>query len=101
MHLALPGGSSSNEEKAVIVRDSGEDKELTLHLADKNEYIKQDERARQWHELDEEQKKLWKRRLSDAGHWAVDEGEAVLKGVLFSSWAGLVGRVAGEAIREL
>lgn len=101
MHLALPGGSSSNEEKAVIVRDSGEDKQLTLHLADKNEYIKQDERARQWHELDEEQKKLWKRRLSDAGHWAVDEGEAVLKGVLFSSWAGLVGRVAGEAIREL
>lgn len=101
MHFALPGGSSSPEEKAVVVRDQGEGKALAVHLADKKEYLKQDEKARHWHELDEETKKAWRNRLSEAGHWTIEEGEAILKGVVFSSWAGLVGRVAGEAIREL
>jgi hypothetical protein len=36
-----------------------------------------------------------------AGHCSVEEGETILKGVVFSSWAGFVGRVAGEVIREL
>ncbi|KAI5212569.1 hypothetical protein E4T42_02100 [Aureobasidium subglaciale] len=100
MHFALPGGSS-NDQKAVIVRDPGQGKSLAVHMGDKQAYMAQDEKARHWHEFNEEEKKVWKSRLVEAGHWTVEEGETILKGVVFSSWAGFVGRVAGEVIREL
>ena len=54
--------------------------------------------ARKWEELHEEEKEGWKKRLVDAGEWAVEEGEAVLKGVLFSGLAGAVGAVVGAAV---
>jgi hypothetical protein len=101
MHFALPGGSSDTEDKAVIIRDQGEGKSLAVHMGDKAEYIKNDDKARHWHELNEKEKEGWKKKLVDAGHWTVEEGETILKGVVFSSWAGFVGRVAGEVIREL
>jgi hypothetical protein len=101
MHFALPGGSADAEDKAVIVRDPGEGKTLAVHMGDKKEYIKSDDKARHWHELNEKEQAGWKKRLSEAGHWTVEEGETILKGVVFSSWAGFVGRVAGEVIREL
>lgn len=100
MNFALPGGSNP-EDKAVIVRDEGEGKNLALSMWDKQEYLKQDEKAKHWHELNDEEQHVWRKRLVDAGHWTVEEGETILKGVLFSSWAGFVGRVAGEAMREL
>ncbi|KAG9750425.1 hypothetical protein KCU73_g6574, partial [Aureobasidium melanogenum] len=100
MHFALPGGSNP-EDKAVIVRDEGEGKNLALSMWDEKEYLKQDEKARHWHELNDEEQNVWRKRLIDAGHWTVEEGETILKGVVFSSWAGFVGRVAGEVIREL
>jgi hypothetical protein len=101
MHFALPGGSASEEDKAVIIRDNGEGKALAVSMGDAEAYKKQDERAQHWHELSEQQKETWRKRLVDAGHWTVEEGETILKGVVFSSWAGFVGRVAGEVIREL
>jgi hypothetical protein len=101
MHFALPGGSADAEDKAVIIRDPGEGKTLAVHMGDKKEYIKSDDKARHWHELNEKEQAGWKKRLSEAGHWTVEEGETILKGVVFSSWAGFVGRVAGEVIREL
>lgn len=49
-----------------------------------------------WDDLGDEQKQLWKRKLKDAGHWAEDMGETILKGVLFAEIAGAVGQaVAG------
>ncbi|CAD0089831.1 unnamed protein product [Aureobasidium vineae] len=101
MHFALPGGSKSADDKAVIVRDQGEGKSLAVHMGDKKEYMQQDEKARHWHELNDEEQHVWRQRLVDAGHWTIEEGETILKGVVFSSWAGFVGRVAGEVIREL
>jgi hypothetical protein len=101
MHFALPGGSAHAEDKAVIIRDQGEGKSLAVHMGDKKEYIKNDDKARHWHELNEKEQEGWKKKLSEAGHWTVEEGETILKGVVFSSWAGFVGRVAGEVIREL
>ncbi|CAD0114846.1 unnamed protein product, partial [Aureobasidium uvarum] len=101
MHFALPGGSENADDKAVIVRDQGEGKSLAVHMGDKKEYMKQDQKARHWHELNNEEQHVWRQRLVDAGHWTIEEGETILKGVVFSSWAGFVGRVAGEVIREL
>ena len=34
-------------------------------------------------------------RLLDAGEWTLEEGEAILKGVLFSGLAGAVGAAVG------
>ena len=39
----------------------------------------------------------WKEKLKRAGHWAEDQGEAVLKGVFFSEVAGFVGGVVAGA----
>ncbi|MDI1491633.1 MAG: hypothetical protein OHK93_002842 [Ramalina farinacea] len=47
--------------------------------------------ARKWEDLASHEKEVWKRRLEEAGQWAVEEGETVLKGVFFSGLAGAVG----------
>ncbi|KAL8666488.1 MAG: hypothetical protein Q9168_007482, partial [Polycauliona sp. 1 TL-2023] len=39
--------------------------------------------VKKFEELSTKEKEMWKRRLREAGVWAVDEGEAVLKGVFF------------------
>ncbi|KKA26817.1 hypothetical protein TD95_000757 [Thielaviopsis punctulata] len=43
-----------------------------------------------WEEISEEQKALWKARLSKAGRWAEHMGESVFKGILFSELAAAV-----------
>jgi hypothetical protein len=45
MHFALPGGSAHAEDKAVIIRDQGEGKSLAVHMGDKKEYIKNDDKG--------------------------------------------------------
>lgn len=107
LHLHLPSalsssGSSSADTKALIVRDDPDETSVSVDvIEDRETYLKQDVQAREWHELAEHEKEVWRRRLQGAGRWSVNEGESVLKGILFSSWAGLVGQVAGEVIREL
>ncbi|KAF2147681.1 hypothetical protein K461DRAFT_233811 [Myriangium duriaei CBS 260.36] len=97
---AASGGSTS---KAVVLRTPpGGSTDLDLEvIPDREEYLKKDTKARQWHELEEHEKHSWREALVRAGHWTVDEGEAVLKGILFSSYADLVGQVAGEVIRNV
>ncbi|KAF7596269.1 hypothetical protein BBP40_002413 [Aspergillus hancockii] len=38
---------------------------------------------RRWEDLTEHDKSIWKQQLMAAGHWAQDEGETILRGVLF------------------
>lgn len=55
-------------------------------------------RAKKWEELHEKEREGWKKRLSEAGEWAVEEGEAVLQGIFFSEVAGIVeGIIEGVA----
>lgn len=98
-HHATPEGA---EAVAVVVRDApeGEGIDITVH-PDKMEYLEGDSDAKHWHELEDHAKDYWKAKLKAAGQWAEAEGEAVFKGVLWSSYAGFVGQVAGEIIREL
>jgi hypothetical protein len=51
--------------------------------------------AREWHELPEEQKQIWREKLDEAGTWTRDMGEGVLKGILFGQLADAVGNIVG------
>ncbi|KAB2576937.1 hypothetical protein DBV05_g4419 [Lasiodiplodia theobromae] len=106
--------SSSDEEdydyddentKAILVRagptedepEAGESLSTEVH-GNRAAARRADAHARSWTELSEAQRAAWRQRLVRAGAWAVDEGEQVLKGVLFSEYAGFVGRVTAEAL---
>ncbi|KAH7393592.1 hypothetical protein BKA64DRAFT_91887 [Cadophora sp. MPI-SDFR-AT-0126] len=81
-------------DNVVLLREGeGEDAGVETHVHDEEKHGKHD--AKTWDELPKEQKEGWKKRLSDAGHWAEEMGESVLKGVLFSELAGVV----GDAVR--
>ncbi|KAL0932053.1 uncharacterized protein CTRU02_213006 [Colletotrichum truncatum] len=43
-----------------------------------------------WEDLTAQQKKLWKEKLAEAGHWTQNMGESVFKGILFGELAGAV-----------
>ncbi|KAK5046243.1 hypothetical protein LTR84_008386 [Exophiala bonariae] len=75
--------------KAIVVRDAGVG-EISTELHHDAELIKE-EALKKWEELSDSQKKGWKRKLKDAGHWAEGQGESILKGILFSELAGAVG----------
>ncbi|KAH9828264.1 hypothetical protein Tdes44962_MAKER02428 [Teratosphaeria destructans] len=91
--------------KALVVKDAPDGSgsvAVDMHTS-KEEYLSSEEgkQAKHWHELSPEQQGKWRERLIKAGEWAEGEGEKVLIGVLFSEYAGAVGQVAREAIREL
>ena len=70
--------------KAIVVRDTGSDLSAELHHdAD----VVEEGKLKKWEDLSEHQKRAWKERLTEAGHWAEQQGESVLKGVLFSALA--------------
>ncbi|KZF19133.1 hypothetical protein L228DRAFT_285999 [Xylona heveae TC161] len=72
----------------IIVVDSHN--EISAELRHDDELIRQ-EGLKRWEELEHHQREGWKRRLVDAGEWAVEEGETALKGIFFRELAGLVG----------
>ncbi|ODH13537.1 hypothetical protein ACO22_07164 [Paracoccidioides brasiliensis] len=50
---------------------------------------------RKWEDLHEHERKAWRDKLSAAGHWAIEEGEAILRGLFFGQIAGVVGGAVG------
>jgi CHASE3 domain sensor protein len=84
--------------KAIIVRHSEEDAQLSTEVHHDHEEVIRDETTKRWVELSKDEQETWKQRLIHAGQWAADEGETVLKGIFFSEVAGAVGRAAVEAI---
>lgn len=82
---------------AIVVRASDSDSQLSTELHPPDSDTIKDETVRKWEDLSGEAQRSWLRRLKDAGHWAEEQGEAVLKGVFFSEVAGAV----GGAVREL
>lgn len=83
-------------QKAIIVRHDETTGEVSTEVRPANGIsadgqVVKGETLRKWEELEEHERVGWRRRLTEAGHWAEGQGEAVLKGVLFSEWAGLVG----------
>nr|POE76168.1 hypothetical protein CFP56_59648 [Quercus suber] len=100
-HLVSLPSVTDTPAKALVVRSHPENEdELAIGVHDDKEaYLLQDETAKHWDELEEHQKIAWKQRLVRTGQWVEGQGSAVLKGVLFSEYAGFVGQVIGEALR--
>lgn len=96
--LSVPG----SENNAVVVRHDPANTGVALDVhPDKQALLAEHAEAKHWHELSDEHKAEWKRKLVAAGVWAEGEGEKILKGVMFSTYAGFVGQAAGEILREL
>ena len=87
------------QKKAIVLRPSELESGVTADVhKDSAEAVKEDAQAKSWDELSTHEQARWKERLIKAGHWAKGEGETVLKSVLFSEYAGVVGRMAAEAL---
>lgn len=91
---------SEQKQKAVIIHhDPDTDGTLSTEVHDDHEIVlKQHGEAKKWDDLSKEEKKLWRKKLQDAGMWAVDEGETILKSIFFGQIGGLVGQVAQGVI---
>lgn len=57
--------------------------------------IEEKHQVRKWEDLQPEQRERWRRHLSEAGHWAVGEGEQVLRGIFFGEIGGVLAAAAG------
>jgi glycyl-tRNA synthetase len=76
------------DDSGSISAEEGESHDDTASLSEKHN-------ARTWDELHPEERTRWKRILSDAGHWAVEEGEQILQGILFGQIAAVAGAAVG------
>ena len=70
--------------KAIVMRDTGSDVAAELHH---EVDVVKEEALKKWEDLTAHEKKGWKQKMVDAGHWAEQQGESVLKGILFSEMA--------------
>lgn len=85
----------------IRIHDPGSPRPLSFHTHNPTDPANHDHHhnAKRWEELPEAEKRRWRQRLVEAGEWAVEEGEAVLTGVVFGGVAEAVGRAvvgAGE-----
>jgi glycyl-tRNA synthetase len=79
--------SITETPKMIIVRDDGTEISARTHT---DEDGNSPPAARKWEDLTSEEREVWKQKLTKAGHWAFEEGEAILKGVFFGELAGFV-----------
>lgn len=56
--------------------------------------------ARTFEELSHVEQQKWKKRLIETGHWAEDLPATILKSVLFSEYAGVVGGAIRDAVLQ-
>lgn len=57
--------------------------------------IEEKHQVRKWEDLLPEQRERWRHHLSEAGHWALGEGEQVLRGIFFGEIGGVLAAAAG------
>ncbi|KAH7139275.1 hypothetical protein B0J11DRAFT_516470 [Dendryphion nanum] len=100
LHLHHPSKGADAQRKALVIHDDPDTKStLSTELhADTEEVVKRHTEAKTWDELSHAEQKKWKNKLVDAGVWAVEEGETILKGIFFSEMGGIVRHVAEAAL---
>ena len=86
--LAEPASSEGSTSEIVVQHDENS-KSLSADLRNADTVV--GEAHKRWEDLEAHERETWKRRLIDAGEWAVEEGEAVLKGLFFQNIALAVG----------
>ncbi|KAL8796472.1 MAG: hypothetical protein Q9195_001146 [Heterodermia aff. obscurata] len=91
-------GSVSSEDfpSDIIVQHDENSKSISADVRDASIVI--GDAHKRWEDLEAHERETWKRRLIDAGEWAVEEGEAVLKGVFFQNIALAVGAAVGHGL---
>ena len=91
-------GSVSSEDfpSDIIVQHDENSKSISADVRDASTVI--GDAHKKWEDLEAHERETWKRRLVDAGEWAVEEGEAVLKGVFFQNIALAVGAAVGHGL---
>ena len=87
--------TSDNANHAIIVRHEDEENSLSAELRHPSQVVEGENNAKKWEELQKHEKEAWKKRLIDAGEWAIEEGESVLQGIFFSGLGAAVGAAAG------
>lgn len=80
------------KQKTIVVRDG--DDGLSTEVHHDAEPV-EGETLRKWEDLSKAERVGWRKRLGEAGHWSADEGESVLKGILFSELGGLAAQLGG------
>lgn len=86
-----------SEMHHMVIHDDGESGKLKAGFHRPGKEGSSSE-VTKFEDLSRKEKEIWKQRLKEAGVWAVDEGEAVLKGVFFGSVAGTVGAAVRGAM---
>lgn len=96
------GNDDTNPETSptdlIIVSSHDDGTGLSVEVRDPATLVKDELQSKKWEELEEAEREGWKRRLLEAGEWAVEEGEAVLKGVMFSGLGGFIGDRVAEVL---
>lgn len=87
---------SDDSPSDIIVQHDENSESLSADVRDADTVI--GDAHKKWEDLEAHERETWKRRLVEAGEWAADEGEAVLKGVFFQNIALAVGAAAGHVM---
>lgn len=102
LHLHMPHHASPDppaQQKALVIHHDADAAELSTEVHEStDEVIRNHAEAKQWEELSEEEKHYWRKKLSEAGMWAVGEGETILKSIFFGNIAGAIGAAAQGVI---
>ena len=89
-----PGKAVIPPDNHLIVLDTGTSLSAESHH-DAEHVAKH---GKKWEELAHHERESWKKKLSEAGEWAAEQGEGVLKGIFFGEIGGIVGGAIGNAI---
>ncbi|KAE8159027.1 hypothetical protein BDV40DRAFT_303604 [Aspergillus tamarii] len=75
--------AASLSHTSIVVRRNRDTDEILIESTNRAYHDAPDGALHRWEDLTEEDQIIWKRQLTDAGHWRQDEGETVLQGVFF------------------
>ena len=84
-------GIVDDKLQRVVIKSTPDGLSAAVH--DSEESARAD--GRKWEDLEDHEREQWKRRLTKAGEWTADEGESILKGILFGELAEAVGHAIG------
>jgi hypothetical protein len=83
------------EEGFIYAHHHEHDQDSPAADDDFSSSIEERHQVRKWEDLQPEQRERWRRHLSEAGHWALGEGEQVLRGIFFGEIGGIIAAAAG------
>jgi hypothetical protein len=90
----LQNVQSDNENDAspryFITEHSDSPDGMKAHLHDEDVHT-----GSSWEDMTHDQRLKWQQKLKDAGYWAEDMGETILKGIVFGTLGGMVGQAVG------